>query len=65
MLAILARTIRRHGPPDALCLDNGSTYRGQHLSTACVRMGISRMHARPYDAAHRYLGESEKSARSS
>jgi len=40
-------------PPDALYLDNGSTYRGDHLSTACARMGISLLHARPYDAPAR------------
>jgi hypothetical protein len=49
MLGFFVRAIRRQGPPDALYLDNGSTYRGEHLSTACARMGISLMHARPYD----------------
>jgi len=53
MLGLLVRAIRRHGPPDALYLDNGSTYRGEHLSTACARMGISLLHARPYDAPAR------------
>src|SRR5918912_3233098 len=53
MLGLLVRAIRRHGPPDALYLDNGSTYRGQHLSTACARMGISLLHPRPYDAPAR------------
>jgi hypothetical protein len=49
MLGMLVRAIRRHGPPDALYLDNGSTYRGDILSTACARMGVSLLHARPYD----------------
>jgi transposase InsO family protein len=53
MLGLLVRAIRRHGPPDALYLDNGSTYRGDHLSTACARMGVSLLHARPYDAPAR------------
>ena len=30
-------------------LDNGSTYRGEVLQTACSRLGISLVHARPYD----------------
>jgi putative transposase len=30
-------------------LDNGATYRGEILQTACSRLGISLMHARPYD----------------
>jgi len=53
MLGLLVRALRRHGPPDGLYLDNGSTYRGEHLSTACARMGISLLHARPYDAPAR------------
>jgi putative transposase len=53
MLGMMVRAIRRHGPPDALYLDNGATYRGDHLSTACARMGISLLHARPYDAPAR------------
>jgi hypothetical protein len=49
MLGMFVRALRRHGPPDALYLDNGSTYRGDILSTACARMGVSLLHARPYD----------------
>lgn len=53
MLGILVRAVRKHGPPDALYLDNGSTYRGETLATACARMGTALMHARPYDAPAR------------
>jgi transposase InsO family protein len=53
MLAVFVRALRRHGPPDALYLDNGSTYRGDHLRTACARLGISLLHARAYDAPAR------------
>jgi transposase InsO family protein len=53
MLALLVRAVRRHGPPDALYLDNGSTYRGQTLSLACGRMGTTLIHAQPYDAPAR------------
>lgn len=53
MLALLVRAVRRHGPPDALYLDNGSTYRGETLSLACGRMGTTLIHAKPYDAPAR------------
>ena len=53
MLEILVRALRRHGPPDVLYLDNGSTYIGEILRTACARLGISLLHARPYDAPAR------------
>jgi putative transposase len=49
MLGVLVRALRRHGKPDALYLDNGSTYRGETLATACSRLGVSLLHARPYD----------------
>ena len=49
MLELLVRALRRHGPPDVLYLDNGSTYIGDILRTACARLGISLLHARPYD----------------
>ncbi len=53
MLALLVRALRRHGPPDALYLDNGATYRGQTLALACARMGTTLLHAKPYDAPAR------------
>jgi putative transposase len=53
MLGLFVRALRKHGPPDALYLDNGSTYRGQALSLACARLGTSLLHARPYDAPAR------------
>jgi putative transposase len=49
MLGLLVRALRRHGRPDALYLDNGSTYRGDALATACARLGTTLLHARPYD----------------
>ncbi len=48
MLALLVRTIRRHGVPDALYLDNGSTYRGDILRTACGRLGLTLLHSKPH-----------------
>ena len=49
MLGVLVGALRRYGKPDALYLDNGSTYRGETLATACSRLGVSLLHARPYD----------------
>jgi putative transposase len=49
MLHVLTRALRMHGKSDVLFLDNGSTYRGEILQTACSRLGISLVHARPYD----------------
>jgi len=45
------RAIRVHGKPDTLYLDNGATYRGDTLRTACSRLGIALLHTRPYDPA--------------
>jgi len=49
MLGVLVRALRRHGPPEILYLDNGSTYRGHLLSLCCARLGIALVHAKPYD----------------
>lgn len=49
MLHVLTRALRLHGRSDVLFLDNGSTYRGEVLRIACSRLGISLVHARPYD----------------
>jgi transposase InsO family protein len=53
MLGLFVRALRRHGPPDALYLDNGATYRGDTLATACARIGTTLLHAKPYDAQAR------------
>jgi transposase InsO family protein len=48
MLGLLTRALRRHGLPDAVYLDNGSTYSGATLRLGCERLGITLIHARPY-----------------
>jgi len=48
MLGLLTRALRRHGLPDAMYLDNGSTYVGSTLRLGCERLGITLIHARPY-----------------
>jgi putative transposase len=53
MLGLFLGVLRRHGRPDALYLDNGSTYRGEALRIACERLDITLLHARPYDAPAR------------
>jgi transposase InsO family protein len=53
MLSLLVCAVRKHGPPDAMYLDNGSTYRGETLALACARMGTTLVHAKPYDAPAR------------
>ncbi|MEM1032022.1 MAG: DDE-type integrase/transposase/recombinase [Myxococcota bacterium] len=49
MLALLVRAVRGHGCPKSLYLDNGPTYIGETLKTACARLGIALVHAKPYD----------------
>ena len=53
MLEVWVPALRRHGPPGLLYLDNGSTYRGNALRLACERLGITLVHAKPYDAPAR------------
>jgi transposase InsO family protein len=49
MLELLLEAIRLYGAPRRLFLDNGSTYSGEVLGTACGRLGIELIHARAYD----------------
>lgn len=49
MLDLVVKALRRHGAPDAIYADNGSTYVGEALATACGRLGIGLIHAKPYD----------------
>jgi transposase InsO family protein len=49
MLSFAVDAFRRHGLPDALYLDNGSTYRGETLRVACARLGVALLHPQPRD----------------
>ena len=49
MLRLTVRALRRHPAPDVLYLDNGSTYSGDTLATACHRLNVGLLHAQPYD----------------
>jgi putative transposase len=53
MLDVFLAALRRHGAPNGLYLDNGSTYRGEALRLCCERLGVTLVHARPYDAPAR------------
>jgi putative transposase len=48
LLAVLEQAIRRRGIPKRLYVDNGSAFRSTHLSLVCARLGITLVHARPY-----------------
>jgi transposase InsO family protein len=49
MLMLLVKALRCAGPPKILYLDNGSTYSGDALAAACALLGITLIHAQPYD----------------
>jgi putative transposase len=49
MLGLFIQALRCHEPPQVLYLDNGSTYRGETLDVACMKLGIALRHAAPYD----------------
>ena len=61
MLSLFSDALTMHGRPDTLYLDNGATYRGAVLATACARLGVSLLHARPYDPEAR--GKRERRSR--
>ena len=47
-LPVLEQGIMRRGRPMRLYVDNGAVYRSQHLALVCARLGITLIHARPY-----------------
>ena len=49
MLMLMVKALRSHPAPEVLYLDNGATYSGKALATACARGGIGLVHAKPYD----------------
>jgi transposase InsO family protein len=49
MLRLIVKAMRLHGAPDVLYLDNGPTYVGETLATACSRLGVALVHAKPHD----------------
>lgn len=47
-LPVLKQAVMRRGVPLRLYVDNGSAFRSHHLSLVCARLGITLIHARPY-----------------
>jgi transposase InsO family protein len=47
-LPVLQQAILRRGIPKRLYVDNGAAYRSHHLSLVCAKLGITLIHARPY-----------------
>jgi transposase InsO family protein len=47
-LPALKQAIMRRGVPKRLFVDNGAAYRSHHLSLVCAKLGITLIHARPY-----------------
>ena len=47
-LPVLKQAILRRGIPIRLFVDNGAAYRSHHLSLVCAKLGITLIHARPY-----------------
>jgi putative transposase len=50
-LPVLRQALMRRGIPLRLYVDNGAAYRSHHLSLVCARLGITLIHARPYQPA--------------
>ena len=51
LLAVLFLAVIRRGIPLRLYVDNGSAFRSHHLALVCARLGITLIHARPYQPA--------------
>jgi hypothetical protein len=50
-LPVLQQAILRRGLPQRLYVDNGAAYRSNHFSLVCAKLGITLIHARPYQPA--------------
>ena len=47
-LPVLERAIRRRGVPKRVYVDNGSAFRSRHLALVCAKLGVTLIHARPF-----------------
>lgn len=50
-LPTLKQAILRRGIPKRLYVDNGSAFRSHHLALVCAKLGVTLIHARPYQPA--------------
>lgn len=47
-LPVFLQALRRRGVPKRLYVDNGAAYRSKHLALVCAKLGVTLIHARPY-----------------
>jgi putative transposase len=47
-LPVFEQAIMRRGIPKRLYVDNGAAYRSHHLAVVCAKLGVTLIHARPY-----------------
>jgi transposase InsO family protein len=47
-LPVFERAVRRRGVPKRVYVDNGAAYRSRHLAVVCAKLGVTLIHARPY-----------------
>lgn len=47
-LPVLERAIRGRGVVKRLYVDNGAAYRSRHLALVCAKLGVTLIHARPF-----------------
>jgi transposase InsO family protein len=47
-LPVFKSAVMRRGIPKRLYVDNGAVFRSHHLSLVCAKLGVTLIHARPY-----------------
>jgi transposase InsO family protein len=47
-LPVLKSAVMRRGIPKRLYVDNGAVFRSHHLALVCAKLGVTLIHARPY-----------------
>jgi hypothetical protein len=47
-MPVFKQALLRRGVPKRLYVDNGTAYRSHHLALVCAKLGITLIHARPY-----------------
>lgn len=46
--SVFEQALRRRGTPQRLYVDNGSAFRSHQLALVCAKLGVTLIHARPY-----------------
>ena len=47
-MPVFKQALLRRGLPKRLYVDNGAAYRSHHLAVTCAKLGVTLIHARPY-----------------